>query len=322
MDYHVLGNIHHAVVIGVCLIQLDGGELRVMTGVHALVAENTADLVYALQTAYDQALEVQLGRNTQIHINVQRVVVGDERTSRRTARNGVQARGLNLHKTAGIHKVADLAHDSGALLKGIAYLRVDDQVNIALTVTHIGILQTVPLLRQRCKVFGEQRQLGYGNRNLTLLGTEYLALDTDDIADIELLVALVYVLAYIVALDVKLQTAVAVAHIREGSLAHDALGHHAACQTDGLAFQLVKMLVNIGGIVIALKAHLLERVLARSLQLCQLLAANALQLVQFLRGLLVLILRLMLFCHIFPIFHKIFDGSAKQLAFVKLFGVT
>jgi len=30
----------------------------------------------------------------------------------------------------------------------------------------------------------------------------------------------------------------------------------------------------------------------------------------------------MLFCHIFPIFHKIFDGSAKQLAFVKLFGVT
>ena len=53
------------------------------------------------------------------------------------------------------------------------------------------------------------------------------------------------------------------------------------------------MLVNIGGIVIALKAHLLERVLARSLQLCQLFAANALQLVQFLRGLLVLILRLM-----------------------------
>ena len=35
-----------------------------------------------------------------------------------------------------------------------------------------------------------------------------------------------------------------------------------------------------------------------------------------------LILRLMLFCHIFPIFHKIFDGSAKQFAFVKLFGVT
>ena len=39
-------------------------------------------------------------------------------------------------------------------------------------------------------------------------------------------------------------------------------------------------------------------------------------------GLLVLLLRLMLFCHIFPIFHKIFDGSAKQFAFVKLFGVT
>ena len=87
-----------------------------------------------------------------------------------------------------------------------------------------------------------------------------------------------------------------------GSNAHDALRHHAACEADGLALELVKMLVDVAGIVIALEANLLERVVARGLQLSQLLASDALELVQLLCGLLVLLLRLMLFCHSFPIF--------------------
>ena len=72
-----------------------------------------------LETADDQALEVQLGRDAQVHIDVERIVMGDERTGSRAARDGVEARGLNLHKAAGIHEVADLAHDGGTLLKRV-----------------------------------------------------------------------------------------------------------------------------------------------------------------------------------------------------------
>ena len=302
MDDHVLGDVHHALIVGVGLIQLDGGEFRVVTGVHALVAEDAADLVHALETADDQALEVQLGRDAQVHIDVERIVMGDERTGSRAARDGVEARGLNLHKAAGIHEVADLAHDGGTLLKRVAHTRIYDQVNVALTIAHIGILQAVPLFGQRIEVLGEQGQLGDSDRDLALLGAENLALDADDVADVELLVALVYVLTDVVALDIELKTAVAVGHVREGCLAHDALRHHAACEADGLALELVKMLVDVAGIVIALEANLLERVVARSLQLGQLLASDALELVQLLCGLLVLLLRLMLFCHSFPIF--------------------
>ena len=86
-----------------------------MTGVHTLVAENTADLVYALQTAYDQALEVQLGRNTQIHINVQRVVVGNERTSRSTTSNRLQCRCLYLGIACLVEHTAQCAHYSSTL---------------------------------------------------------------------------------------------------------------------------------------------------------------------------------------------------------------
>jgi len=53
-----LQNVHHAVQIGVGLIQFTGGELRVVLGVHALVAEDAAHLVHSLQTAHDEPLQV------------------------------------------------------------------------------------------------------------------------------------------------------------------------------------------------------------------------------------------------------------------------
>ena len=314
---HILGNVHHAVVIGVCLVQLDGGELRVVLGVHALVAENTADLIYLLKAAHDQALEVQLGRNAHVHIDVERIVVRDERARRRAARDGVETRGLDLHKAAAIHKLTDLAHDCRALFKGVAHLGVDDQVNIALAVAHIGVLEAMPLFGQRREVFGEQRQLMHRNRDLTLLGAEHLALHADNITDVEFLVALVDLVAHVVALDIQLQPAVAVGQVGKGGFAHNALAHHAAGKAYGFAFQLFEMLVDLIGVVVAFKAHLLVRVRARGLQLRQLLAADALQLMQFLCGLLVLFLRLMLFCHVFPIFLIVYDftrRSAQQRA--------
>lgn len=57
------------------------------------------------------------------------------------------------------------------------------------------------------------------------------------------------------------------------------------------------MLMNIDCVMIALKAYLLIRVCAHRLQLRQLFTADTLELMQFFCGLLVLFLRLMLFCH-------------------------
>lgn len=119
--------------------------------------------------------------------------------------------------------------------------------------------------------------------DLALLGAENLALDADDVADVELLVALVYVFADVVALDIELKAAVAVGHVREGRLAHDALRHHAACEADGLALELVKMLVDVAGIVIALEANLLERSLPAACSSAS-FSRRALELVQLLCG--------------------------------------
>ena len=53
---HVLGQVHHAVVVGVCLVQLHERELGVMAGVKPLVAKYPANLVDLLKPADDKAL--------------------------------------------------------------------------------------------------------------------------------------------------------------------------------------------------------------------------------------------------------------------------
>ena len=59
-------HLHDGVVVGVGFVGFQQGELRVVVLVNSLVAENAADLIDLIETADDQALEVQLGGNAQV----------------------------------------------------------------------------------------------------------------------------------------------------------------------------------------------------------------------------------------------------------------
>jgi hypothetical protein len=63
------------VVVRVGLVELEHGELGVVLGADAFVAEVAVDLVDAVEAADDQALEVELGRDAQEEIEIERVVV-------------------------------------------------------------------------------------------------------------------------------------------------------------------------------------------------------------------------------------------------------
>ena len=104
--HHVLDKVHHAVEIRIGLIKLDGGELRVVLRVHALVAEDTADLIHAVHAADNEALEVQLRLDAEDHIHIQRVVVRIERARRRADLKRRQDRGIDLEKAAPIEEAA------------------------------------------------------------------------------------------------------------------------------------------------------------------------------------------------------------------------
>ena len=73
------------------------------------------------------------------------------------------------------------------------------------------------------------------NGDLAGFGTEDYALHADDIADVHGFEVRVYVLAHVLAAHIGLNLAVAVQHVDERSLAHDAAAHHPARDADGLA---------------------------------------------------------------------------------------
>ena len=274
---HVLGQIHHAVVVGVGLIELHEGELGVMTGVKAFVAEDTTDLIDALEAADDQALEVELQGNAELEVLVQGVEMGLEGARCSAAGVGDQHGCLDLHEVTLCKEAADAGNNLRALDEDVAGSVAHDQVDVALAIAHIGVLQAVELLRQGSQRLGQQGQLFSMDRDLTGLGLEDKALDTDDIADIHLLEALVGILADLVAGDVDLDAAVSVLDIAERGLAHNALEHHAAGDGDILAFEFLGVVADFHAVVGLVVFDDLERIVPGSLELRQLVAADLLQ---------------------------------------------
>ena len=102
-----LGNIHHTVIIGKCLIKLNTGELRIMTNVHTLVTEVSAYFIHSFHTAYNKTLQIKLGCDTKIHIHIKSVVVSDKRSCGGTACDSVENRCFNLIKAEIIKIMAD-----------------------------------------------------------------------------------------------------------------------------------------------------------------------------------------------------------------------
>ena len=91
-------------VVGVGLVQLQHGELRIVGPVHPLVPEVVADLVDPLDAAHQQPLQVQLVGDAEVERHVQRVVVGHEGPRRRAAVERLQDRRLDLEEPALIEK--------------------------------------------------------------------------------------------------------------------------------------------------------------------------------------------------------------------------
>ena len=165
-----LGKRLHALEVGEGAVGLHGGELGVVGEVHALVAENAADLKDALKTADDAALKVQLGSNTQVALLIERVEVRNERLSRSAALNGLQNGGLDLHVAVGLHKAAEGGENLRALAEGLANVVVGDQVNIALTIAGLLVGEAVELLGQRANGLGKQGRALGGDGKLAALG--------------------------------------------------------------------------------------------------------------------------------------------------------
>mmetsp|Transcript_5567 Transcript_5567/g.10498 ORF Transcript_5567/g.10498 Transcript_5567/m.10498 type:complete len:374 (-) Transcript_5567:204-1325(-) len=163
--HHLLRHGHEVVVVGVRHVELARGELGVVSQIDAFVAELTPDLVHPVQSAHHQHLEVQLWGDAHVQRHVQVVVVRDEGLGRGAACNHVHHGRLHLDEALGVQEGADVPDDAGARQEHVARLGRADQVQVALAVARLLVLEAgvprehVQARRQHLERFGEERQL-------------------------------------------------------------------------------------------------------------------------------------------------------------------
>jgi hypothetical protein len=230
---HVLGEIHDVGVRRVRLVELEHRELGIVPRRHALVAEIPVDLIDALEAADDEALEVKLGRDTQIHIEVERVVMRHERARGRAARDRMHHRRLDFHETPrlGLEPLAHEADHARTKLEHAPRFRRHDEIDVALAIALLDVGEAVPLVGQRTQRFRDEAHRVGLDRKLAGLRAHERAFDAYDVAAVPALDRFVRI-AKRVRLREHLDRARDVLDLDEADFALPAPRHDAARDAD------------------------------------------------------------------------------------------
>ena len=100
----LFGHRHQVLIVAVGLIELEHRELGIVPRRDPLVPEIAVDLVHALEPADDQPLQIELRRDAQKQIDVERVVMRAKRPRHRAAGDRLHHRRLDLEISAAVEK--------------------------------------------------------------------------------------------------------------------------------------------------------------------------------------------------------------------------
>ena len=156
-----------------------------MLGGDALVAEIAVDLVNALEAPHDQALEIKLGSNAEVEVEVESVVMRLERPRHGPARKGLHHGRLDFEETFRVEEIPNSADRAAARLENFPHFRVDHQIEVALAVADFDVGEAVPFLRQRQERLRQELQSLGVDGQLASLGPEEVPRDAHEVADVE-----------------------------------------------------------------------------------------------------------------------------------------
>ena len=112
LTHQLLGQIHQITIIAVCLVELEHREFGIVPRRDAFVAKVPVDLEHFLEAADDEALQIELGRNPQIQIHVERVVMRSKRPRGRTTRDRMHHRRFNFEIVARDEELTHRLHNA------------------------------------------------------------------------------------------------------------------------------------------------------------------------------------------------------------------
>ena len=150
-----------------------------------LVAKRAPEVVDVLQAPHDAAIQVQLDRDAQVHVDVERVVVRHEWPRRGAARERLQHRRLDLREAASAQEVVDRLDHLRALEEHLARARVREQVQFAVAVARALVAHPVVAVGRGPQRLGQHRARAHRQRQLPALRHVHDARDRHDVADVE-----------------------------------------------------------------------------------------------------------------------------------------
>ena len=177
-----LRQLHEVGVVGVRLVELEHREFGIVLGRDPLVPEVAVDLVHALEPTDDEPLEVELRRDPEIQIDVERVVVRLEWPGDGAARDRLHHRRLDLQEAARVEEPPQRRDEPRAEQEDRADVGVHDEVHVTLPIAGLHVLEAVPLLGQRPQRLREEAPRLDVDRELAGARAEHLARDADEVA--------------------------------------------------------------------------------------------------------------------------------------------
>ncbi len=227
-----LGQLHQVAVVGVGLVKLQHRELGVVLRGDPFVPEVAVDLVDPINAPDDEPLQVELRGDAEVEVQVQRVVVGDEGAGRRAAGDGLHHRRLHLQEAPRVQELADLLHEAAPQPEDRPGFLVHDQIEIALAVAPLDVLEAVPFLGERAQGLRQEGKGLHRDRELAGPRPEQLARDADEIAGVQVGEEPVLV-AELVGARIKLDGPGVVLEGREAGLPVVPEGQDAPSHADG-----------------------------------------------------------------------------------------
>ena len=219
---------------GIGLVEFQHGELGIVPGREAFVAEVAVDLEDPVKAADQEPFEVEFRGDAQVEVHVQGLVVGLERLGGGAAGDRLHHRCLDLHEIEVVEVFPDQTDDLHPFAKDITALGGDNQVDITLAVTGLDIGEAVPFFRQGAQRLGNHRDRSSARTDSSPVLVLNRVPSTPTISPMSHFLKTAELLfAHGVALQVDLHLTTGVGQMAEGGLAEFAHRHDPA--GDGIA---------------------------------------------------------------------------------------
>lgn len=137
----LFGHADPVLVVGVGHVSLAGSVLGVVGLVDPLVPEVLTNLEDSVEAPHHQLLEVEFGGDPHVEFHVQVVVEGLEGSCSRSSRNHMHHRRLHLQEIARLEVAAHVPDHLVADGERLPRLCVEDEVQVALSVTQLLVLE-------------------------------------------------------------------------------------------------------------------------------------------------------------------------------------